>query len=203
MNLIKRDLNINTMFNLLIDEAPDKLVIGGLIFDINTDFRTGIKLHLLLEDKNISWDDKIEIACKLYLNEQFEILEEYQYKEAFLQILDFYLIDDISEKTEESDSKKIFCYEHDNKEIWASFIQAYGIDLNSEKLHWFKFKTLLDNLPSDTTFSRILSYRTIDLNKEALSDEQKRVYKKLKQKYALPDDRSEFEKQQEFVNALW
>jgi hypothetical protein len=47
-----------------------------------------------------------------------------------------------------------------------------------------------------------MEYRAVDLSKIKDKD-QKEHYKKLKIKYALPDNRTEEEKEQDFANALW
>ena len=47
-----------------------------------------------------------------------------------------------------------------------------------------------------------MGYRSIDLNKIKDKNEKNR-YKKLKKIWALPDNRSEKDKENDFANALW
>lgn len=200
---MKRDLLISIMFNLLLEELPDKIVVGGLILDIDTDFRAGIKFQLLMEDKELSEISKIKLTCKLFLKEQFKILEEQDYLEAFIKLLDFYLCDEkVKENKNGEDNKVIYSFEHDSKYIFSSFMQAYNINLNKDELHWFEFKTLFDNLPENTIFNKVLGYRVMKID-SSMSKEQQKVYRNLKMQYSLPDMRTEREKETDFVEALW
>lgn len=48
----------------------------------------------------------------------------------------------------------------DADRIIAAFWQAYGIDLTKERLHWWVFVALLDNLPDDTRMMKVAHIRT-------------------------------------------
>lgn len=54
-----------------------------------------------------------------------------------------------------------FSYAQDAGAIWSSIRAYYGIDLQDEigKLHWLKFRALLDGLPGDSYFMRIIAIR--------------------------------------------
>jgi hypothetical protein len=47
-----------------------------------------------------------------------------------------------------------------------------------------------------------MGYRAVDLSK-IKDKETKRKYKRLKQEYALPDERTEEEKENDFAEAFW
>ena len=82
-------------------------------------------------------------------------------------------------------------------------MEQYKIDLNSIKyLHWWKFKALFNDLNENIQFSKIMSYRAMDLSKIKDKD-MKKQYRKLKTLYALPDMRSEEEKESDFADELW
>lgn len=81
-------------------------------------------------------------------------------------------------------------------------MQQYRIDLNSIKyLHWWKFRALFVNLNEDVMFSKIMQYRAIQLN-TIKDNEMKKFYKKMKRLYALPDMRTEEEKEYDFGEAF-
>ena len=63
-------------------------------------------------------------------------------------------------------------------------------------------KAMFNSLKSDNKICEIMSYRAIDLNKIKDKDE-KNKYKKLKKIWALPDNRSEREKENDFAEAFW
>lgn len=71
-----------------------------------------------------------------------------------------------------SDSKKHFDFEQDAEYIFASFLQAYGIDLferldldGQKPLHWCEFMALFKALPEDTRMSQIISIRAQEIPK--------------------------------------
>ena len=87
--------------------------------------------------------------------------------------------------------------------IYTAFLDQYRLDLNDiDYLHWFKFKAMFEGLKSDNKICEIMGYRAIDVSKIKDKDEKKR-YKKLQREYALPDDRTEEEKEQDFAEAFW
>ena len=62
----------------------------------------------------------------------------------------------------------------------------YGIDLNTvEYLHWWKFMTLFGGLNDSCEIVKIIGYRTMKLDSK-MSMEQRKYYKNLQQRYALP-----------------
>ena len=69
-------------------------------------------------------------------------------------------------------------------------------------LHWFKFKAMFEGLKSDNKICEIMGYRAIDINKIKDKDEKKK-YRSLQRQYALPDNRTQEEKEQEFAEAFW
>ena len=115
--------------------------------------------------------------------------------------------EDIKEKTDKksksTNKKQIYSYEYDAKYIYSAFLDQYGIDLNEiDYLHWFKFKALFEGLKSDNKICEIMSYRSIDLSK-IKNKEEKKKYKQLQRQWALPDNRTIEEKEQDFANSLW
>ena len=87
--------------------------------------------------------------------------------------------------------------------IYTAFLDQYGLDLNeTDYLHWCKFKAMFEGLKSDNKICEIMGYRAIDVSKIKDKEEKKR-YKKLQREYALPDDRTEEEKEQDFAEAFW
>lgn len=78
-----------------------------------------------------------------------------------------------------------FDYQTDASAIVAAFQQAYGIDLTTEKLHWWRFRALFAALPKETQIAQIMSYRVMDLSK--IEDpKQRQYYAELKATYTLP-----------------
>lgn len=99
--------------------------------------------------------------------------------------------------------KRVFDFEQDAAVIYASFRQAYGIDLYAErgKLHWDAFIALLQNLPEDSAFCRLINIRTCPIPKpNKHNGEQIKALMKAKAKYRLR--LSEEEERQQYQKSL-
>lgn len=192
--------------NLLIDKLPTDY--EGL--KIDTNFRSFILFELLMQDSSLKKEEKIMLALNLFFkDEEFENVDEI--KKAIKGILWFYTLGKSEdkkeikkkEKTVEKKQKAIYSFEYDANLIYSAFLSQYGLDLNEvDYLHWWKFRSLFEGLNDENRICEIMGYRAVDLSKIKDKD-QKEHYKKLKIKYALPDNRSVEEKENEFAEALW
>ena len=190
-------------YNLILDKLPNFTPNG---FKIRTDFRESIKFELLMQNEKINETDKVKLALNLYFYD-IDIKNTEQLKKAINDMLWFYKCgkEEQEEKTSQKASggytKRIYSYEFDAEYIFSAFMEQYKIDLNKEHLHWWKFKSLFNSLNEEVLFSKIMSYRAIDLSKIKDKD-MKKYYKKMKKIYALPDLRSEEEKENDFAEAF-
>lgn len=87
----------------------------------------------------------------------------------------------------------------DGDYIYASFLQAYGIDLFDVQgeLHWRKFNALLSGLPEGTKLMEVIKIRKWKAQKGD-SAEYKEEMRRLQKDYALPNDVIEEEEYEEF-----
>lgn len=189
--------------NILLDRLPQYTSSG---LRIRTDFRESIKFELLMQDRRINEKDKIMQALNLYY---YDLKEIKDIKQAINDLLWFYRCGKEIEKQEDNNeekeqkTKQIYSYEFDDEYIYSAFMEQYKIDLNSIKyLHWWKFKALFKSLNENTQFVKIMGYRAINLSKIKDKD-LKANYRKMQKTYALPDMRSEEEKEADFANELW
>lgn len=188
--------------NLLINKLPQHSDSG---LRIRTDFRESIKFELLMQDKTISDDKKIRMILNLYYYNTEKIID---IKKALEEVIWFYKggkeikKNDSKKEMEQGNRKQIYSYEFDAEYIYSAFMQQYRIDLNSiNYLHWWKFRALFINLSEDVLFSKIMKYRATEL-KDIKDKEMKKFYKKMKKLYALPDMRTEEEKESDFACAF-
>lgn len=88
----------------------------------------------------------------------------------------------------DKDDKPLFSIKYDGEYIFASFMQAYQMDLIEEqgKLHWKKFNALLSGLPDGTKFVEVMKIRAWKPQKGEDPKEKQRM-RKLQEEYALPD----------------
>lgn len=93
--------------------------------------------------------------------------------------------------TASDDTKQRAPYDirYDGDYIYASFLQAYGIDLFDVQgvLHWKKFNALLSGLPEGTKFMEVVKIRKWKPQKGD-SAEYKEEMRRLQKDYALPND---------------
>lgn len=192
-------------YNIILGKLP---VITPNKMKIRTDFRESIKFELLMQDNNLTDEEKVKMALNLYYYEPEKLVDV---KQAIQDILWFYRCGkedkDVDIENQNNDVKdkqtQIYSYEFDAEYIYSAFMEQYKIDLSSIRyLHWWKFKALLISLNENVLFSKIMGYRAMDISKIKDKDMEKH-YKKMKKLYALPDMRTEEEKENEFANALW
>mgnify|MGYP002509183354 CR=1 FL=1 len=121
---------------------------------------------------------------KLVINSSFE-----EYKQAFL----------------EENSKHNLISKNDEiaKRIDKKILESeYGIDLiDVPYLHWFKFNALFRSLEDTNKIMKIMSWRDMDLSK-IKDSEQRQVYRKLKETFALTDKRTNEERSSDNDAAL-
>lgn len=187
--------------NILIDELPHQVEIGGVNYKINCDFKTSIKFELLIQESELSQHDKVIEALKLYFNDVPKDINS-----AIDCILWFYSCGKYKKtrttgSTGKQYANRLYSFNCDQKYIFSAFMQQYCIDLTSVDLHWWKFKALFESVSDSTTFGRILYYRGVDINSNMSKSEQSRI-RRLKEVYALPLTMAEQKNLEELEQAL-
>lgn len=195
--------------NLLLDVIPTTLEVGGERYKINAGFRESILFELMMQDRELSDRDKINMAISIY----FEDNVPDDIEAAVDQIIWFYKCGKEDQESssnggeqdhdqETSSPKQIYSFEEDDSYIYAAFLSQYGIDLQDiEFLHWWKFKALFHSLEETNKIVKIMEYRAMKIHPE-MSKQEKEFYKSMKRLYALPDNRTEEEKERDFHNSL-
>lgn len=183
------------MFNVLLDKGFPTDYKG---YELNTDFRVGIQLTLLLEDETFPEDVRLLTALKLLYKDGTPPLEE-----AIRGMLWFLSCGKSEQRTEnekeENTTDKAIDFSVDSLDIWGAF-WSKGIDLTKVNMHWFKFITALGYIDKDCPLAQKMSYRTTDLSK--LKGDTKKFYAELKEKYRIkpvytPEEYEELMKQKE------
>ena len=167
--------------NLLVDEAPFSVEIDGAAVPINTDFRYAILFEQLMLDCTVSDREKVIGSLELFYPHIPDNIAE-----AHKQMLWFYRCGKPARRGGAAGkllSKKIFDYDQDDGYIFAAFVADYNIDLESARLHWWKFKALFDALRPDNIFCKIMEWRGADISK--LQGEQRTYVQKMQRLYAL------------------
>lgn len=172
--------------SVLTKKFPTALIVDGVECPINPGFRTVLKCYEIQGDKTeLPEKDLIRMLCLIYKKERL-------FSESHIDKM-FWFFSCGREKKKKSFPRKIaginnkqpFDFEEDADLIYAGFLQQYGIDLQEEDVHWWKFMILLENLGSDTRLSRLMEYRTIDTGSKNLSKEQRKFYQAMQRYYGL------------------
>jgi len=193
--------------NLILDQIPDFLEVGGEKIFINTDFRTWIRFDeaLFWSDKpmeerlysalHICYDGKIpaDINSAVHAAIGFYSPKNEQKKETDKNTQ--------NEQVVSSRSKQIYSFTHDASLICAAFLSQYGIDLTKDDMHWWLFRALFEGLTDENKICKVMEIRSVDLSK-IKDKEQKAHYRRLKRIYRLPDPRCEEEREADMINAL-
>lgn len=193
--------------NLILDQIPDFLEVGGEKIFINTDFRTWIRF-----DEALFWSDK-PMEERLYsaLDICYDGNIPADITGAVHAAIGFYahkdtLIKSIGEnpKNEQQNStrgKQTYSFTYDASLICAAFMAQYRIDLTKDEMHWWLFRALFEGLTDENKICKVMEIRSIDLSK-IKDKEQKAHYRRLKRIYRLPDPRCEEEREADMINAL-
>lgn len=198
------------MVNLLIDKLPESVIIEGIKYPINCDFKTMLRIDIILNSEN---DDIAEQCLRLFYGKIPSNIEE-----AADKLIWFYHCgvftknkDDKQGKTEEKEDENekkhelhkppIYSFEHDSSLIYAAFYEQYGIDLAKTNMHWWIFKALFDSLGGNTLFAEIRRIRAVEIDGNMTKSQQK-YYREMKKIYALPLPESEQKMMEEITEAL-
>lgn len=172
--------------NILTDELPDSVNIGGRDWAIRTEFFRGVAFELIMQDDGMSHEEKIQEALGVFYDEQPRDIQG-----AVNGILWFYRCGKAQEKAKgggASSVKKAYCFEQDGDYIFSAFYAVYGIDLTTSNLHWWAFRALFFGLPADCEIKKIIGYRTADTKE--MSKAEKKRFKKLREIHALKNKKS-------------
>ncbi len=180
----------------LNDPLVTSFVYDDKEYTIDLAFDNVLDVFDVLSDDILRDYEKAEISLELLLGEQdYEPsigLWNYVYQN-FIEIKNKqpvqYDLKGNPMPVQDEDSERVIDLEQDAEYIYASFRQAYGMNLYEQqgKLHWHEFKALLNGLPSDTIMQRIIQIRMWKPSKHE-SNEYKENMRKLQKIYALDDN---------------
>ncbi|GAB3801650.1 bacteriophage Gp15 family protein [Virgibacillus kimchii] len=181
----------------LNDNLVTSFVYDQKEYNINLAFDVVLDAFDVLADDTLRDHEKAEVCLGFLLNESLEGLEaielwNYIYEE-FIEMkqekrVEYDLQGNPMPTKDEDDGKRLFDFEKDASHIYASFRQAYGINLFDEqgKMHWHEFRSLFQGLPSDTSMKWIMRIRAWEPSKGE-SKEYKQQMRELQKEYALDD----------------
>ena len=195
-------------------KLTDKLVIDDEEYALDLSFNNVLKLFEMWRDEDVPEFVKPHFGIRILTGEIFQGLTVEEMAEIFNEVFEEHISLSTVEdnhveydlagnpmKTTASDEPKEkapYDIRYDGDYIYASFLQAYGIDLFDVqgKLHWKKFNALLSGLPEGTKFMEVVKIRKWKPQKGD-STEYKEEMRRLQKDYALPNEIIEEEEYEE------
>ena len=166
-------------FNILLDPLPEEWKGKP----IDSDFQIGIQIIWVMEDKKLSGMERWQQAGRLLFPEEMpETLEEVA--EAVNWFMHGWQTDHY---TGRSDGAKTLDFQMDQWRIWTAFLQQYRINLNTDKVHFWEFMGLLNNL-NECTLNTVEEIRAKKLT-GSMSKEERKYYTDAKKVYAIKDEK--------------
>lgn len=184
-------------------ELTDKLVIDDEEFPLNLSFDNVLRLFEMWRDEDVPEFVKPHFGIRILTGETLEDFTVEEMSEVFNEVFEEHISLSTVEdnhveydlagnpmKTTASNGKQEqapYDIRYDGDYIYASFLQAYGIDLFDVQgeLHWKKFNALLSGLPEGTKFMEVIKIRKWKPQKGD-SAEYKEEMRRLQKDYALP-----------------
>ena len=169
------------MFNILLDKFPTEY--EG--FPIDSDFQTGIQILQVMEDKELTEQEQIGVALSLLFLQEDKNGNPLPIPDMQTAIegLMWFLTDWNHDHNSRTDKTRVTDYDIDQWRIYSAFRENYGINLNTDTLHFWEFMGLLTTLP-ECAYTRVVDIRTKKITSKMGTDEKK-AYTELKKVYAL------------------
>ena len=195
-------------------KLTDKLVIDDEEFPLNLSFDNVLRLFEMWRDEDVPEFVKPHFGIRILTGETLEDFTVEEMSEVFNEVFEEHISLSTVEdnhveydlagnpmKTTASNGKQeqaLYDIRYDSDYIYASFLQAYGIDLFDVQgeLHWKKFNALLSGLPEGTKFMEVIKIRKWKPQKGD-SAEYKEEMRRLQKDYALPYEIVEEEEYEE------
>lgn len=189
------------MNNVLYNNLPYAWEKNGVEYILNTSFCVGVQLSLLFDDEELTGLERMYyITQLLFANKDGTIREFPQNPDDFEECLQWFMSGWHHDKPnpQQEHNEKVMDYYVDQGRIYADFRQIYGINLNTEDMHWWEFQWMLWNMPDGlSSFLNVVRIRTQKPRAGASLEEIKAI-KNAKTIYGLGKEKGqEYTKEQE------
>lgn len=138
----------------LQDRLPDRIRIGRRWYRLDLDFRNVLNMMATLDR-----DDLLQGAREY---RALRCVMRHPPKDTAAALLAVRLML-FGPGSGDGGGKKLTSFEQDADYIRAAFLQAYGINLFTDRLHWCAFASLLNALPEGSRYAEIISIRAREM----------------------------------------
>lgn len=199
---------------LLTEKRPLKtpFVFGGRSFIIDMAFNNVLSVLEILEDEELIDIERAMMALYFLTSEEefsdpnsLKSREESKFVEELLKgIFENVLVEKSVQKAvptdvlgnplpikekEEDDEDPSYNFAYDAGFIYASFMQAYKIDLyeQHDKMSWEVFIALFNGLPADTIMAKVIEIRNKEIPTGKGTQKEAEQIREAKRNFALPE----------------
>ena len=131
----------------MFEKLPDGVTVDGRFYRLDFDFRNVLLMMETLGRDDLLPEAREYLALKCLTRHPKNVTKVLAAVRGLL-----------FESTPGS-GERLTSFEQDAPMIRAAFRQVYGIDLFRDKLTWFEFKELLQNLPDGNRYEEVLGIR--------------------------------------------
>lgn len=177
----------------LTEKLTQSVTYQGHNYPIDLSYDNVLRFYQFLDDADFDEGEKIIAAFHIFFDE--EVPDDPEFLMNVVKMLGDYVSsnpygNDTEDQQGDMTPVRYFSFQQDAEAIYASFMDQYGIDLIEQqgKLHWDKFKALLDGLGPETRFRRIISIRQQSI--DGLEGEELSALMEQQQYYRLTDGAS-------------
>lgn len=135
----------------LYEGLPDSVTVDGRVYKCDFDFRNVLKMLDIMQREDLVLAARDYLCVKCVYSHRIPLKTASKVYDALCDLL--------FEKAAETASERLMSYEQDAGLIRSAFRQVYHIDLFRDRLHWFEFNELMQNLPEGNRFEEIVSIR--------------------------------------------
>lgn len=165
---------------------PRSITIGGEAYAINTDYRIMADFEMKIANADMSDGTAFTKILSETVSALFIDVPRADAQRIIEGVLWYYRCGNEPRETSVTprSNKRYYDYSEDSDYIYAAFMQQYGDDLLTSKMHWWEFRAKFMALTEATEFVKIMQYRGTDVSKIKCREERSRI-KKLQERYAL------------------
>lgn len=134
-------------------------MVGKRRIPLNTDFRAALSSLLAFEDSALTAQDQHWVLLRNLFPDLPNDLSADEW-DALQERAGWYLNGGHIPTGENEDGEpRVYSFGKDAALIFAAFRQTHGIDLQTERMHWWSFLALFMDLGSETAFCQLVALR--------------------------------------------
>lgn len=164
--------------NLLVDVLPETITIPPTEYQVDSDFRTCLRVILAFEDATLTPQEKqVILLSSVWVDMPSDLQQAIEKAHWFLNG---------GMEGDDKPSMRLFSFAKDAQLIFAAFRQTHGIDLTTARLHWWAFLALFMDLGQDTAFCQLVGLRK-RLKTGKATKEEKQLAREMPELIDVPD----------------